>query len=76
LGTVEDQYLFGEDLLVAPVMHAGQREREVWLPAGSGWIALNGERYAGGARVCVPAALDTIPVFVREGSPLVSELVG
>ncbi len=71
----EDQYLFGEDLLVAPVMHAGQRQREVWLPAGQQWIALNGERYQGGERIRVEAALETIPVFVREGSPLVSLLV-
>ncbi|WP_426771042.1 TIM-barrel domain-containing protein [Enterobacter cloacae complex sp. 379K3] len=71
----EDQYLFGEDLLVAPVMQAGQRERDVWLPPGNSWIALNGERYAGGEYIRVPAALDTIPVFVREGSPLVGDLV-
>jgi alpha-D-xyloside xylohydrolase len=36
---VEDQYLFGEDILVAPVLHAGQRQREVWLPGiMAGWI--------------------------------------
>lgn len=71
----EDQYLFGEDLLVAPVMQAGQRERDVWLPTGNSWIALNGERYAGGEHIRVPAALETIPVFIREGSPLIQQLV-
>lgn len=64
---VEDQYLLGRDLLVAPVLHAGQREREVWLPAGDSWIARNGERYAGGQRICVAAPLSAIPVFLREG---------
>lgn len=72
---VEDQYLFGEDLLVAPVMHAGQRQRDVWLPGTHGWVALNGERYQGQQQITVAAALETIPVFVRENSPLVALLV-
>ncbi|MGO1308662.1 MAG: glycoside hydrolase family 31 protein [Kluyvera intermedia] len=71
----EDQYLFGEDLLVAPVMQAGQRQREVWLPGGHCWVSLDGERYQGGQRVTVVAALETIPLFIREGSPLVTKLV-
>ncbi|MFU0912070.1 glycoside hydrolase family 31 protein [Kluyvera intermedia] len=71
----EDQYLFGEDLLVAPVMQAGQRQREVWLPGGHCWVSLDGERYQGGQRVTVAATLETIPLFIREGSPLVTKLV-
>jgi len=71
---IEDQYLFGEDLLVAPVIHARQRQRDVWLPAGANWVALNGERYHGGERITVDAPLETIPVFIREGSQLVSVL--
>jgi len=71
----EDQYLFGEDLLVAPVMQVGQRQREVWLPGGHCWVSLDGERYQGGQRVTVVAALETIPLFIREGSTLVTKLV-
>lgn len=71
----EDQYLFGEDLLVAPVMQAGQRQREVWLPGGHCWVSLDGERYQGGQRVTVVAALETIPLFIREGSTLFTKLV-
>ena len=71
----EDQYLFGEDLLVAPVMQAGQGQREVWLPGGHCWVSLDGERYQGGQRVTVVAALETIPLFIREGSTLVTKLV-
>lgn len=71
----EDQYLFGEDLLVAPVMQAGQRQREVWLPGEHCWVSLDGERYQGGQRVTVAATLETIPLFIREGSPLVTKLV-
>lgn len=71
----EDQYLFGEDLLVAPVMHAGQRQRDVWLPSGHAWVGLDGERYHGGQRITVAAGLETIPLFIREGSPLTTVLV-
>ena len=71
----EDQYLFGEDLLVAPVMHAGQRQRDVWLPSGHAWVGLDGERYQGGQRLTVAAGLETIPLFIREGSPLMTVLV-
>ena len=65
---VEDAYMFGPDLLVAPVMEEGQREREVYLPGGCRWTDANTkEVYEGGRRVTVPAPLDIIPVFVREG---------
>lgn len=70
-----DQYLLGEELLVAPVLEMGQREREVYLPAGSDFVHVHtGERYrteaGAGRRVVVPAPLDSIPVFVRRDSPL------
>ncbi|WP_270504133.1 TIM-barrel domain-containing protein [Kluyvera ascorbata] len=71
----EDQYLFGEDLLVAPVMHAGQRQRDIWLPSGNAWVGLDGERYQGGQRITAAAGLETIPLFIREGSPLITVLV-
>lgn len=59
-----DQYLFGPDLMVAPVWRVGDREREVYFPAGS-WRSLwdEGERYEGPVTVTVP--LDVIPVYLR-----------
>lgn len=64
----EDSYLFGPDLLVAPVMEAGARERQVYLPAGTGWRdAFTKQEYEGGQTVTVPAPLDVIPVMIREG---------
>jgi alpha-glucosidase (family GH31 glycosyl hydrolase) len=61
-----DQYLFGPDLMVAPVWRKGEREREVYFPAGT-WRSLwdDDERYAGPARVRVAVPLDVIPVYVR-----------
>lgn len=63
---VEDCYLFGPDLLVAPVMEAGATERRVYLPAGCDWTDANTKTvYRGGQYVTVPAPIDIIPVFTR-----------
>jgi len=66
---IEDEYMFGSDILVAPVMEEGAREREVYLPAGTEWVdAYTKETCTGGQRVTVPAPIDIIPVFVRKGA--------
>ncbi|UCE85745.1 MAG: glycoside hydrolase family 31 protein [Deltaproteobacteria bacterium] len=64
-----DQYLFGPDLLVAPVWRVGQRSRTVYFPRGT-WRSYwdPGVVYRGGRTARVAAPLDTIPVFVREGA--------
>jgi len=68
---VEDEYMFGPDLLVAPVMVEGERERELYLPAGARWKdAHSGKEYAGGKRIRVSAPLDLIPLFLRDGKEL------
>ena len=69
---VEDAYMFGPELLVAPVMEAGATTRRVYLPAGCRWTdTYTGQIYAGGQTVTVPAPMDVIPVMIREGSDLV-----
>jgi alpha-D-xyloside xylohydrolase len=70
---VEDQYMFGPEFLVAPVLYEGRRERELYLPAGEKgaitWTDVwTGERYEGGAVITVEAPLERIPVFSRKGS--------
>jgi alpha-D-xyloside xylohydrolase len=65
---VEDQYLFGPDVLVAPVYTEGARERRVWLPPGATWVnAWSRTEHEGGQWVDAPAPLDTIPVYLRQG---------
>ena len=65
---IEDSYMFGPDLLVSPVMEAGAEQREIYLPAGTGWTdAFTKKKYEGGQCVVVPAPLGVIPVMVREG---------
>ena len=63
---VEDQYLFGPDVLVKPVTEAGCRSVSVYLPAGADWTnAWTGQRYPGGQTVTVDAPLDQIPLFTK-----------
>ncbi|MFO0573008.1 MAG: glycoside hydrolase family 31 protein [Polyangia bacterium] len=62
-----DEYLFGDDLLVAPVLERGARERAVLLPPGVWFDWDDGTRYGGGQTVRVAAPLDKLPLFVRGG---------
>jgi alpha-D-xyloside xylohydrolase len=68
---VEDQFLFGSDILVAPVTEYGARSREVYLPAGTRWRdAWTGDLFEGGQTYTMAAPLDRIPVLVPESSRL------
>lgn len=68
---VDDQYMFGPDLLVSPVLHAGARSRRVYLPAGSTWTnAWTGEVLPGGQWVKVDAPLERIPLHLRGDAAL------
>jgi alpha-glucosidase len=67
---IQDSYLYGPDLLVAPVVNAGEFERTTYLPAGTDWIHVWGRRhYPGGADATVPAPFGQPAVFYRKGSP-------
>ena len=62
---IEDEYMFGPDILVAPVMEENTSERKVYLPEGAIWTDANTKKaYSGGQNVTVPAPLDIIPVFL------------
>lgn len=68
----EDAYMFGPDLLVAPVMEAGATTRTIYLPKGASWTDANTKQvYEGGQTVTVPAPLDVIPVMLRDGKEYV-----
>ena len=63
---ISDEYLYGEELLVAPVTEYRKREREVYLPTGAEWQeGEDGQIYEGGQTVRADAPLDVIPVFRR-----------
>ena len=68
---VDDEYLFGPDLLVAPIIEAGVRQREVYLPAGTQWTdAWSGRIFDGGQRITAEAPLERIPLYLRAGAQL------
>lgn len=68
---INDQYLFGQALMVAPVTEYRARSRSVYFPQGADWYdMLSGQKYAGGQSVTVEAEVAKIPVFVRAGSIL------
>lgn len=68
---IGDEYMFGPDLLVAPVVELGARKRMVYLPEGCRWKdAGTGMVYDGGTRIEADAPLDTIPLFLKEDARL------
>jgi alpha-D-xyloside xylohydrolase len=74
---VDDEYMFGPDLLVAPVVEAKARSKDVYLPAGCIWRdAWTSLEYQGGHRITVDAPLDRIPLFLRGEAQLPIRLVG
>jgi len=64
----DDQYLFGEDILVAPVLASESRTRRVQLPE-DGWVHLWTSRHYSGGIVVVDAPVGKPAVFYRSESP-------
>ena len=62
---LQDQYMFGDRYLVAPVMYEGMREREVYLPEGSWKDIHTDEIVAGGQTILAAAPLEIIPVYEK-----------
>jgi len=66
---VDDEYMFGKALLVAPVTEFRVRQWKVYLPAGSDWYEeASGRRIAGGRAYLAAAPRERMPLFVRAGS--------
>jgi alpha-D-xyloside xylohydrolase len=72
-----ESYLFGHDILVAPILEADIRKREVYLPEGAEWIQLETQiTYMGGCIAATDAPIDTIPIFVKRNSMAETILIG
>lgn len=66
---INDQYLFGHNMLVAPVYVYGARERSVYLPKGANWYDLyTGELHKGGTTATIKAPETRMPVLVKAGA--------
>ncbi|MGL5990126.1 MAG: alpha-glucosidase [Plesiomonas sp.] len=67
---MQDQYLYGAELLVAPVHKADVSEWTTYLPVGEQWTHVwSGQTFTGGQRVTLPAPVGQPPVFYRANSP-------
>ncbi|NLB91324.1 MAG: glycoside hydrolase [Clostridiales bacterium] len=60
---INDQFMLGEKILVAPVCHKGETQRKVHLPEGK-WMYVDGKRYEGGKVITVKAERNIIPYFI------------
>lgn len=70
-----DEYLYGENLLIAPVIEEGARSRKVYFPGDKRWIDIkNYEVFEGGTEKEIAAPLEEIPVFMKENSALLLNL--
>lgn len=68
---IEDQYMFGPNLLVAPILEEGARCRTVYLPYGETWVdPYTGTRHEGGQTLSVDAPLAVIPIFIKDDARL------
>ena len=65
---MREQFMLGENMIVAPVLYEGERSKTVYLPKGSWFNYFTMEKLQGGKWYKLPCELDEILVFVKEGS--------
>ena len=65
-----DTYLYGRDMLVAPVVEKGAQGRRLYLPHGRWYDFWTGEAIEGGREIARPVDLETLPLYVRAGAIL------
>ncbi|MFC1725084.1 TIM-barrel domain-containing protein, partial [candidate division KSB1 bacterium] len=65
---IEDQFLFGENILAAPISYAGRRSRQVYLPKGD-WIDFQTNKtFKGGKTYQIKKPLNEVIMFIKKGS--------
>ena len=62
--TIKDQFVLGNDIIVAPVTEKGMRSRKVVLPTGN-WIDENGKKFKGGNTIDILVPMERLPYFQR-----------
>ncbi len=73
---VDDEYMFGGDILVAPIMQKGVREKTIYLPKGKKWVDVWSKQvYDGGEYVNIPVTIENMPLFVTENRKDLADLI-
>ena len=67
--TLGEQYMFGDDIIFAPIVNRGQTKKSVYLPKGEWILTKNGKRYPQGSHE-ITAELDKFIAFVKSGAPV------
>jgi alpha-glucosidase len=65
-----DEFMFGDQLLVAPVLWPGDTAREVSLPKGEWYEYWSNQKIEGGKQIRVSAPVDRLPIFVKAGATI------
>lgn len=64
---MNDEFMVGDELLVAPIVQQGQTTRAAYLPQGEWYDFWTNEKYGGNSSILITAPLDHLPIFVRAG---------
>ena len=67
---VDDEFLFGNDILIAPALSEGMTARSVYLPPGNWYVFPSSKRFRGDTTVTIEVPIESIPFFVRAGAVL------
>lgn len=70
--SIGDEFLFGDDILFAPIVNQGETSRRVYLPAGEWVFARDGKEYAGGQWITCTAEVNEFIAFVKKGASVLS----
>ncbi|HZI87004.1 MAG TPA: glycoside hydrolase family 31 protein [Pyrinomonadaceae bacterium] len=65
---LDDQFMVGNDLLLAPIVKPDVTRRLVYLPKGTWYDYWTNKKHEGGTMISVEAPLETVPMFVRAGA--------
>jgi alpha-glucosidase len=68
IGGVENEFMFGDHLLISPVVKKGQKQQRLYLPKGNWYDYESGKKYIGGQNITVKTPLSKIPIFAAEGA--------
>ncbi|HEX8889167.1 MAG TPA: glycoside hydrolase family 31 protein [Pyrinomonadaceae bacterium] len=65
---LDDEFMVGDDLLVAPILQPNQTSRMVYLPEGVWYDFHGGKKFTGGTMIRIDAPLEVVPLFIRGGA--------